>query len=67
MRKRLTITIDEKVYDGLLKILGSQEISQFIEDLIRPHVLDLDLDFAYAEMAADEEREVEAQIWVEGF
>ncbi len=65
MQKKLTITIDETVYDGLHKVIGRRNISHFIEDLVRPHVIDTDLDAAYAAMAADEEREAEALEWSE--
>ena len=39
-------------------------MSQFIEDLLRPHVLDTALDEAYRAMAADTARETEAGEWV---
>ena len=39
MHKKLTLTIDEAVYEGLHKEIGPRKISQFIEDLVRPHVL----------------------------
>jgi predicted CopG family antitoxin len=65
MRKKLTITVDEKVYQGLHKRIGSRRISHFIEDLVRPHVLDEELEQAYAQMAKDEERENEALEWAE--
>ena len=61
MPKKLTITIDEAVYEGLYRVVGPRQISRFIERLVRPHVLDLDA--AYAAMAADEEREGEALTW----
>ena len=63
MPKKLTITLDEAVYDGLYRVVGPRRISRFIERLVRPHVLDLDA--AYAAMAEDEEREAEAQAWSE--
>jgi predicted CopG family antitoxin len=65
MQKKLTITIDEKVYRGLYEVVGPRRISQFIEDLVRPHVLDIDLEAAYAQMARDESREAEALEWAE--
>ena len=65
MQKKLTITVDEKVYQGLHKRIGSRRISHFIEDLVRPHVLDEELEQAYAQMAKDEERENEALEWAE--
>ncbi|MDB4949457.1 MAG: uncharacterized protein JWM27_2106 [Gemmatimonadetes bacterium] len=63
MQKKLTITVDEAVYDGLYEIVGPRRISQFIEDLVRPHVTPADLSSAYARMAEDEEREAEAAAW----
>lgn len=63
MQKKLTITIDEAVYDGLYRVVGPRRISQFIEKLVRPHVIQDDLDAAYAAMASDKEREQEALEW----
>ena len=65
MQRKLTITIDERVYEGLHSIIGRRNISQFIESLVRPHVVGLDLDAAYREMAQDEAREAEALEWAE--
>lgn len=65
MQKKLTITVDETVYDGLYRVVGPRRISQFIEDLLRPHVVPTDLSDAYARMAADEAREAEAAEWSE--
>jgi hypothetical protein len=53
----------EEVYDGLYKTVGKRKISQFIEDLIRPLVLDTSLDSGYAAMATDTEREAESMEW----
>lgn len=63
MHKRMTITLDEAVYEGLNRIIGKRRMSQFIEDLLRPHVLDTALDNGYKAMAADEAREAEAAEW----
>jgi len=65
MQKKLTITVDEKVYAGLHEVVGRRKISRFIEALVRPHVVHPDLTVAYREMAADEVREVEAREWSE--
>ena len=65
MQKKLTVTIDEEVYDGLREVIGPRKISRFIEDLVRPHVLKKELYAAYEEMAADEARESEALEWAE--
>ena len=63
MHKRMTITLDEVVYDGLYRTIGKRRMSQFIEDLLRPHVLDTALDDGYRAMAADAERETHAHEW----
>jgi predicted CopG family antitoxin len=67
MQKKLTITVDEEVYEGLHKHIGRRKISQFIEDLVRPHVIGSDLEAGYIAMAADEAREAEAEEWVDAF
>ena len=66
MQKKLTITIDEAVYRGLYARIGAGRISSFIEELVRPHVLAKEMDDAYAAMARDGAREVEALEWAEG-
>ncbi len=65
MRKKLTVTIDEEVYDGLRKNIGPRKISTFIEQLVRPHVVHPAMESAYAEMARDKKREKEALEWAE--
>ena len=65
MQKKLTITVDERVYDGLHAVIGRRRISKFIESLVRPHVIGKDLDLAYQQMAQDEAREAEALDWAE--
>ena len=65
MHKRMTITLDEAVYEGLYRRVGKRRMSQFIEDLLRPHVLDTSLDDGYRAMAADPLREVDAREWCE--
>jgi predicted CopG family antitoxin len=64
MHKRMTITLDESVYDGLYRTVGKRRISQFIEDLLRPHVSGGVLDAGYQDMAADTDREIEASEWI---
>ena len=65
MQKKLTITVDEQVYSGLHRVIGRRRISNFIESLVRPHVLQDELLAAYEEMAHDEVREAEAMDWAE--
>jgi len=63
MHKKMTITLDEAVYDGLWRTVGKRRMSQFIEDLVRPHVITSALDDGYKAMAADQEREADAMEW----
>jgi predicted CopG family antitoxin len=63
MHKKMTISLDETVYEGLYRTVGKRRMSQFIEDLLRPHVLDTSLDAGYRAMAADKAREAEALEW----
>lgn len=63
MHRKLTLTVDEAIYEGLHRIVGRGKISQFIEDLVRPYVSDATLDEGYRAMAADPVREAEAKEW----
>ena len=53
MQKKLTITVDAEVYEGLRTVIGPRRISRFLNDLARPHVIGNDLAAGYAAMAAD--------------
>jgi hypothetical protein len=57
MRKRLTMTLDENIYEGLHKTTDPRKISKFVEELVRPHVIRPNLESVYAEMAKDKKRE----------
>ncbi len=66
MQKKLTITIDETIYDALYRVVGARHISRFIESVVRPYVVvGADLEAGYRAMAADTERESEALEWSE--
>ncbi|MBA7701167.1 hypothetical protein ES703_109900 [subsurface metagenome] len=65
MQKKLTISIDEKVYEGLYRTVGKRRISHFIESLVRPHVLEEDLESGYRLMSQNESREEQALEWSE--
>jgi hypothetical protein len=62
VRKKLTITLDQNVYDGLHRVVGRGHISRFLTELARPHVMQK----GYEAMAMDEEHEREAMEWIEG-
>jgi hypothetical protein len=65
MRKKLTITVDEAIYEGLHRVVGRRHINRFLTELARPHVVQDDLEAGYRAMA-DEEHEREALEWIEG-
>ena len=65
MQRKLTITVTDQVYRGLHNVVGRGRISQFIESLVRPHVVREDLVAAYQAMAAEEERESDALLWAD--
>lgn len=65
MQKRMTITMDETVYEGLVRVVGRRKISAFLERLARPHVLGDDLAEGYKAMSLDTTRELEALEWSE--
>lgn len=66
MRKKLTINVDEKIYHGLHSLIEKGKISKYIEDLLKPHIVEQELAIAYQEMAQDQQREEEAKEWIEG-
>jgi hypothetical protein len=66
MKRKLTITVDEKVYEGLHAKIGRGRISAFLNQLARPLVVSGEIEAAYRAMAADQEHETEAAEWIEG-
>jgi predicted CopG family antitoxin len=66
MQQKMTITIDREVYDALYRVVGKGNISKFLENLARPHVLQDDLVSAYQAMSEDLDRESEALEWSNG-
>lgn len=66
MQKKLTISLDELVYEDLCRVIGRGNISKFIENLIKPRLRENELDAAYREMAAETVREREALEWANG-
>lgn len=66
MQKKLTISVDEFIYDELCRVVGRGNISKFIENLVRPRLQESELDAAYREMGTDCVREQEALEWANG-
>jgi hypothetical protein len=67
MPRKLTIMIDDEVYEGLYSRIGPRKIGRFLESLARPHVIDSHLESEYRSMAADEVREAAALEWADDF
>lgn len=65
MTRKLTISIDDRVYEGLHAVIGKGNIGKFLEELARPFVVTECLSAAYAELSADQAREAEADEWCE--
>ncbi|OGJ87062.1 MAG: hypothetical protein A2268_15240 [Candidatus Raymondbacteria bacterium RifOxyA12_full_50_37] len=66
MTRKLTVSIDERVYKRLRKCVRGPQISEFVESVIAPHVIQQDLDAEYKKMSQDKQRETEAFEWAEG-
>lgn len=64
MQKKLTITLDEEIYEGLRRVIGPRKISRFIEDLVRPYILHPDLEAGYRAMAVGQSHVKKAEIMV---
>ena len=64
LTKKLTITVSSDFYEGLVRSAGPRKIGAFIEKNLRPLVATkANLDAGYKAMAADVEREKQAQEW----
>ena len=65
MTRKLTITVDEDVYEGLRAKVGPRRISRFLNDLAKPLVTEDALLAGYRAMATDGIREDEATEWAD--
>lgn len=50
VQRRLTISLDEKVYTGLHSKFGRNNLSRFIETLVRPYVIPKEMPEAYRQI-----------------
>ena len=50
VQRRLTISLDEKVYTGLHSKFGRLNLSRFIETLVRPYVIHQEMQESYRQM-----------------
>jgi predicted CopG family antitoxin len=66
MQRKLTITVADDVYRELHQQIGRGEISRYIENLVRPHLVgDAGLAEEYREAARDRQTEQDAMEWIE--
>jgi hypothetical protein len=65
-KKKVTIMLDNGVYEGLRQRVGARGIGAFLSQLARPHVSPIDLEAGYKALAADEESQRLAKEWLEG-
>ena len=63
MYKKLTITVEGDVYQGLYDKIGARKISGFINKIVKEFVVDSDMEKGYMQMAKDNKRENEAEEW----
>jgi predicted CopG family antitoxin len=71
MARRVTITLDDDVYEGLRRVAGRGHMSDFVQSIVRSHVsfrpprsyTPAQLEEDYRLMAADEQSEREALEW----
>ena len=70
MANRVTISLEQHVYDELCRAAGPLEVSDFIASLLKPREAQnrktWDIEEGYRRMAADVDREAEAVEWMEG-
>lgn len=65
-KKKVTLMLDEQVYNALRKKVGGRGIGAYLSQLARPYVVESDVEAGYKAMATDEIYETEAKEWVEG-
>jgi hypothetical protein len=63
--RKLTILLDDRVYERLHAAAGRRRVGRFVEQLVRDRLLRDELDSAYAALAAEELREAEGLEWAE--
>ncbi|MDR2080060.1 MAG: hypothetical protein LBP74_10100 [Treponema sp.] len=67
MVRQMTISVEEDVYNVLAPLLAQKKLDEYISNLVRSRKDPLTLEKAYKEMAADTERENEAQEWCNAY
>ena len=65
MRKKLTITLGRRICERLCRVIGRCALSRWFESLVRFHLSEMHLHFAYRAMTRERSREAEALAWAE--
>lgn len=65
-KKKVTIMLDNGIYEGLRERVGARGIGAFLSELARPHISTPDLEAGYKALAADEESQRLAKEWLDG-
>jgi hypothetical protein len=63
MLKQMIISVEEDVYHSLEPIIAGHRLDDYISNLVRSRNAEAVVEEAYIAMAADAEREQEAQEW----
>ena len=63
MLRKMTISVEDNVYNTLRPIADAQKINEYLTELIRPPLSAAALEAGYKAMAADADHEREAQEW----
>jgi ribosomal protein L12E/L44/L45/RPP1/RPP2 len=63
MLKQMTISVEEDVYNALAPLMAQHTLDEYISNLVRTRSAPQSREEAYKAMAADTEREKEAQEW----
>ncbi|WP_010256258.1 hypothetical protein [Treponema primitia] len=67
MQKQITISVEEDVYNTLAPLIAKKTLGEYISNLVRSQNKTQSLEEAYKAMAADTEREKEAQEWCNAY
>jgi hypothetical protein len=62
----MTFMLDEIAYDGLMRVVGRGKVSQFLQALARPLVLDASMDDGFRAMRNDTQRQADASESITG-
>jgi hypothetical protein len=67
MQKQMTISVEEDVYNALAPLMAKKALGAYISNLVRSQTKIPSLEEEYKAMAADTEREKEAQEWCNAY